>query len=98
MKNLTIFFFIALMSCSSFDEDHNACLDEVNKTYEPNDLKNKVKHMEMCMMQRGYHFTTDTNGLDGLTSTEMVISWEPCHHLNQDLGTAWYSHIFRLKK
>ena len=54
-----IFFLATLISCTdSLNGDHEACLDEVNKTYELNDLKNKVKHMEMCMMERGYHFTT----------------------------------------
>ena len=73
MKKLHMFIFcLILVSCSSFDEDHNACLDEVNKTYDNNDLTNKVKHMEKCMMEKGYVFTNDCN-FDN--KSEMLTKW-----------------------
>ena len=73
LKKLTILIiYLTLVSCFGLDEDHNACLDEVNKTYDNNDLSNKIKHMEKCMMEKGYVFTYDC---DINTKSELLTKW-----------------------
>ena len=60
-------------SCgSNLNEEHHTCLNEVNATYDKDDIDNKVKHMEMCMLEKNYVFTNECNFKN---KSELLTKW-----------------------